>query len=540
MKENTILDIYQAQLEKKTIRKNLLTIVGSRLDSVSYDLNALDDKSSRAAACLQTHGCEKGDRVLISTRETLLIWSFFWGALKLGAVPCVLFPGLGNGGLEVRLKAAEACFFVTDIHPSKLINDIKYPDRLKRIIIADNKLSPVPTEGFEIVPEHLRLHFSSGPEDKSLFALYKEEKYQPIYHTDAVMPDDDAFIVFTSGTTGTPKPVVHRHGIADAIVSSMKNVLHAVPEDVYWCTAHPAWITGTVYGILGPMLCSVPSIQYEGNFHAKRWMPILQNQKVSLWYTAPTALRALKREEDSFFKDFDFSSLKQIYSIGEPLSEAVYHWSVRIFSQPVYDTWFQTECGTIRIANQPGAKIIPGWMGKAVSDCSAEITLPNPDGIGSLVLKSGFSSMFKEYYNMPEETSQKISDSFYQTGDLASQNEEGYFHFEGRADDVINTSGHLVSPMEIEQVLNEHTDVVSAAVIAEPDELLYEAPAAFIVLKEGKQWNRQLETALKVSVNNSVSPYAVPKHFYITENIPQTPSGKISRSELKEILNSML
>ncbi len=525
MKENTILDLYQAQLEKNPFRKNLLTIVNSRLDSVSYDLNVLDDKSSRAAACLQEYGCEKGDRVLISARETLLIWSFFWGALKLGAVPCVLFPGLGSGGLEVRLKAAEACFFVTDIHPSKSINDLKYPDSLKQIIIAEDKLTFPP---------------NADPESRSRCVLYQEDQYQPIYHSNALMPDDDAFIVFTSGTTGTPKPVVHRHGIADAIFSSMKDVLHAVPEDVYWCTAHPAWITGTVYGILGPMLCAVPSIQYEGNFHAKRWMPILQNQKVSLWYTAPTALRALKREEDSFFQDFDFSSLKQIYSIGEPLSVAVYHWGERIFSRPIYDTWFQTECGTIRIANQPGTKIIPGWMGKVVSDCHAEIALPNPDGIGNLTLSSGFSSMFKDYYNMPEETAQKSCDGYYQTGDLASRNEEGYFHFEGRADDVINTSGHLVSPMEIEQVLNEHADVESAAVVAEPDELLYEAPAAFIVLKEGTQWSRQMETALKVSVNNSVSSYAVPKHFYITENIPQTPSGKINRSKLKEILKSML
>ena len=525
MRENTILDLYKAQLEINPFRENLLTIVNSRLDSVSYDLNILDEKSSRAAACLQTYGCEKGDRVLISARETLSIWSFFWGALKLGAVPCILFPGLGNGGLEVRLKAAEACFFVTDIHPSKLVNDIKYPDSLKQIIIADEKLSSSP---------------NAEQENKSQFVLYKEDTYQPINYLDTVMPDDDAFIVFTSGTTGTPKPVVHRHGIADAIVSSMKDVLHAVPNDIYWCTAHPAWITGTVYGILGPMLCAVSSIQYEGNFHAKRWMPILQNQKVSLWYTAPTALRALKREEDSFFEDYDFSSLKQIYSIGEPLSAAVYHWGERIFTRPIYDTWFQTECGTIRIANQPGTKIIPGWMGKAVSDCHAEISQSNPDRIGNLTLKSGFSSMFKEYYNMPEETSQKTCDGFYQTGDLASQNGEGYFHFEGRADDVINTSGHLVSPMEIEQVLIEHAFVESAAVVAEPDELLYEAPAAFIVLKEGTQWTRQLETALKVSVNNNVSPYAVPKHFYIAENIPQTSSGKINRSKLKEILNSML
>lgn len=504
MNQNTLLSIYEDQLKTSQPGQTLLTVVDSRLNSVSYDMQTLDEKSSRAAACLKNCGCKKGSHVLISLRETVPLWSFFWGALKLGAVPCVLFPGLGAGGLEVRLKAADACILVTDIDPEKTLKFVNLPETLKKVILA-GKVCTNP-----------------------LYLTWDEEAVHPLTQSPEIEPDDDAFIVFTSGTTGTPKPVLHRHRIADAVVRSMKDVLHARQNDIYWCTAHPAWITGTVYGILGPMLCGIPSIQYEGNFHAKRWMPILQDQKVSLWYTAPTALRALMREDPAFFEEFDFSALKQIYSIGEPLGTAVYHWGEKTFSQPIYDTWFQTECGTIRIANQPGQKIIPGWMGKAVDD--TEIIQSDTN---KLLLKAGFTSMFKGYYNMPEADGQKMKDGIYETGDLIEINEEGYLHFEGREDDVINTSGHLVGPVEVEQVLTANPAVAEAAVVAEPDELSFEVPAAYLVLSEGQEWSRQLEATLKSAVNTGVSSYAIPKHFYIVNDLPHTESGKINRSVLR-------
>ena len=507
--EKTLLSAYRDQLINARSGKPLLTKVDSRLQTFPFDMSALDGKSSRAAACLRAHGCEKGDRVLISLRDSVSIWSFFWGSLKLGAVPSVLFPGLGSGGLEVRLRTADACFFVTDMDPAKLSGGIAFPETLKKIVLTGKTT------------------------EEPLFAGWNESDWQPLTESYEPAPDDDAFIVFTSGTTGTPKPVVHRHGIADAVIRSMKNVLHASADDVYWCTAHPAWITGTVYGILGPVLCGIPSLQYDGNFHAKRWMPILQDQRVTLWYTAPTALRGLMREEDDFFKNYDFSSIKQIYSIGEPLSEREFLWGEKIFGRPVYDTWFQTECGTIRIANQPGLPIRPGWMGRPVDD--TEICLD--EGLadhGKLRLKSGFDSMFKGYYGMPEAGSEKVADGIYDTGDLVSGDEEGLLHFEGRADDVINTSGHLVGPLEVEQVLNSHPAVATAAVTGVPDDLLFEAPAAFLVLEEGVEWDRRLETALKVAVNNGVSPYAVPKYFRVVDSLPQTQSGKINRAELKK------
>lgn len=501
--ENTLLSVYEQRLKAAVPGRTVLTVVNSRLDAMDVDLFSLDESSARAAGFLSRSGCSRGDRVLISLRESLPLEAFFWGALKIGAVPCVLFPELGPGGLEVRLKAAEAAFWVTDAEPSKFTGKVTFPASLKKVIST-----------------------AACTED-DLWVPYHEEDQLPIEAIAAAEPGDDAFIVFTSGTTGVPKPVVHRQGIADAIIRSMKNVLHEAPDDVFWCTAHPAWITGTVYGLLAPVLSGVRSVRYDGSFHAKRWMPILEKQKVSLWYTAPTALRALMREDVSFYRDFDLSALCQIYSIGEPLSARVCEWAEEAFRRPVYDTWFQTECGTIRIAGQPGTGFVPGTMGKPVDD--AEIRV---DPSGRLWLKAGFSSMFSRYDRMEAETAAKFTDGWYDTGDLVTLAENGALRFKSRADEVINTSGHLVGPLEVEQVLTAHPSVAAAAVTSEPDELLYEAPVAYLVLQPGQEWNRSLETALKVAVNSGVSVYAVPKRFYVVKDLPLTGSGKIDRKSL--------
>ena len=432
----------------------------------------LDSDVNRAANTLISRGIRKGDHFLICCADSYLIRCWFLGGLKIGAVPCIVFPGSGAGGLERRARG------------------------------ADSKLLIRNTDDFAA----------------------SSDRFTPAEMNE----DDPGFIVFTSGTSGAPKPVLHRRGIANAVIRSMKEVLHASPEDRFWCTAHPAWITGTVYGILGPALCGITAVLFDGAFHAGRWMPILADQRVTLWYTAPSALRGLMRAEDAFFKDFDFSNLKQIYSVGEPLSSDVFAWGIRVFGKPILDTWFQTETGTIRIANAPGKPLIPGTMGKAVDDTELEVrNIQN--GIGELWLRAGWESAFTGYYRREEETAAKFRDGWFRTGDAVRQEPDGTLTFIGRIDNVINTSGHLVGSFEIEQALMSVPEIADVYVIAEPDPLTWQKPAAHIQLHAGVVWERPLEMKLRKAVTEAIAPYAVPAHFYIEEEIRKTDSGKTIR-----------
>lgn len=482
---DTISFLLQKSLSENRDRTALIHISAARTTrKITYA--ELDSESSRAAHILQKAGIRTGSHVVICLTDSFLLRCYFLGALRLGAVPCAVFPGLGEGGLKTRLEGCDAALLVDDAFVKAHPADEEAPD----------------------FPWHI-----SGNEDP-------------------------AFQIFTSGTTGQPKAVVHLQRIGSAIERSMRDILHASPDDIYWCTAHPAWITGTVYGIIGPLITGMCSVAYDGAFHAKRWMPILQDQGVTLWYTAPSALRGLMREDADFFKGFDLSSLKQIYSIGEPLPADVYEWGRETFRQPVYDTWFQTETGTIRIANQPGSPVIPGKMGRAVDDTRCLVLDDNgepcaPGAIGKLWLRCGWDSCFLEYWHRPEDTEAKFRNGLFCTGDAVRTDEGGLFTFEGRADDVINTSGHLVGPFEIESALLQAEEVIDAAVIAEKDPLAYEKPAAFLVLAPGCEWSRELELKLRKTVTNAIAAYAVPAHFHISEFLPKTASGKTDRGALK-------
>jgi acetyl-CoA synthetase len=259
---------------------------------------------------------------------------------------------------------------------------------------------------------------------------------------------------------------------------------------------------------------------------------------VTIWYTAPTALRMLIQDETRILDKYTLPALKRVYSVGEPLNPEIIHWVRRVVKREIYDTWFQTETGAIMISNRPGLEVHPGSMGKPLQSIEAYVlaedySVLGPEMAGSLCLKKGWPSMYRTYLNMEEQYKSKFHGDYYNTGDQAKKDADGYFWFIGRNDDVINTSGHLVGPFEVESVLLEMEEIVDVAVIGAPDEMLFEKIVAFVKLKEGLTWSKGLEVQARIRVTRQVSPIAVPSEFVVVDRIPKNRSGKIMRRVLK-------
>jgi acetyl-CoA synthetase len=315
-------------------------------------------------------------------------------------------------------------------------------------------------------------------------------------------------------------------------------VLNLSEKDIFWCTADQGWVTGTSYGIIGPWSLGVTQVHFGGVYNAETWLKLLEEEGVNIWYTAPTALRMLLREDPDIFKKAHLPDLRHIFSVGEPLNPEVIHWARRTLGKEIYDTWFQTEAGAIMIANRPGLPIKPGSMGKPLEGMEAAILADNgkpADTLshGNLCLKPGWPSMFVTYVNNPEAYRSKFKNGYYYTGDTAYRDEEGYYWFLGRSDDVINTAGHLISPFEIESALLEIEEVTESGVIGAPDDLLFEKVVAYVVLHDRYFYSRELELKIRLYVANKVSSIATPQEILFVESIPKNKSGKIMRRVLK-------
>lgn len=487
----------------------LLRVFDGRLNERMISVREFESAVRSVAGALVRHGVKRGDHVFLSLTTQPELIQAFWAVLWLGAVPCALFPEHGAEALLARFQAGRADVLITDRESSALDEAAVSYGALR-----------------------MTLHYDS---------LTAETAGEPAAIPSDVTPDDPAFMVFTSGSTGFPKAVLHRHGIAPAILRSMRDVLGVGLDETYWCTAHPAWITGAVYGILGPVLSGVTMIAYNGAFHAKRWLPLIETAGVTTLYTAPSALRGLMRMDDAFYQGFDLSKLRAVFSVGEPLSGEVYDWGQRALGKTIYDTWFQSEAGTIRIANRRGEAVVPDWMGLPVDDCKAvllddelaEIPLSNAGRIGKLALRRGWESEFTGYYGNSELTDAKYTGDYYLTGDLAKCDERGRYHFIGRDDDLLNTSGHLLGPFEVEKLLNADAAVADAAVVSVPDPLVFEAVAAYIVLREGAVWDEAAELRVRKAVTSAIAAYAAPKVFILVDALPRNDAGKILRRELR-------
>lgn len=489
-------------------------------DFTFYDIHKL---SSRFASALTTLGIKKGDRVFALTGRIPELYIAAMGTLKMTAVFCPLFSVFGPEPIFQRLSKGDAKVLVTtkELFEKKVKPLLDRLPSLQFILLADEEL-------------HLSSEILSLP--RLLEEAYDEFFIPP---TD---PNDPALLHFTSGTTGTPKGALHVHGAVLMHYITGKYVLDFHGGDIFWCTADPGWVTGTSYGIIAPLVNGITNIVDEEEFDAARWYSILEEQKVNVWYTAPTAIRRLMRMDIHPKEKYNLEHLRLICSVGEPLHAEAVLWGEKTFGMPILDNWWQTETGGIMIANYLSMKVKPGSMGKplpGVEAAIAEVTdkeikiIADPNKQGHLVLKTGWPSMFRSYLHEEERYKKCFRGDWYLTGDLAKKDEEGYFWFVGRADDIIKTSGHMVGPFEVESILMEHVAVAEAAVIGKPEPIIGELVKAFLVLKTGIKPDEKLQLDIIGYARKKLGPAVAPKEIAFVNELPKTKSGKILRRLLK-------
>jgi acetyl-CoA synthetase len=475
--------------------------------------------SNRLGNALKGLGVQKSDRVFVFLPRIPELYVSTIAIAKIGAVVGPLFSAFGPDALRDRLQDSGAKVIITTPALLPKLDEIRdqLPD-LEYVIVVRNEGK---LKRGEISYEEL---------------LVSASEKLAVEHMN---PEDPLYLLYTSGTTGKPKGVVHVHNDIIGHHMTSKWVLDLRDDDVYWCTADPGWVTGTVYGIFGPWSNGTSIVTYEGRFDAKSWYELIDRLHVTVWYTAPTALRMLMKAGDSIINEFSMDSLRHILSVGEPLNPEVVRWGMKVYGLPIHDNWWQTETGMMLVANLPGLPIKPGSMGRPLPGVYASVV--DDEGnelghgqLGRLVVRPGWPAELrhiwrneekrKEYYKIP---------NWYFSGDNAWKDEDGYLWFVGRADDVINTAGHRVGPFEVESALVEHEAVAEAGVIAKPDQERGEIIKAFIVLKNGYTASDELLDDIKDFTKRKLAAHAYPREIEVKDSLPKTRSGKIMRRLLK-------
>jgi acetyl-CoA synthetase len=513
-------------------RKNHVALrwLGEHGEVREFTYSRLKEETARFANVLQGLEIKKGDVVCTLTGRIPELYIAALGTLKNGSIYCPLFSIYGPEPIYQRLSKGKAKVLVTTekLFIDKVEGLLDRLEHLEYVLLTDGK--------------EQRNHLI-----RSLPTLMERAKSTfNIEHTGA---EDPALLHFTSGTTGMPKGVVHVHKAALTHYVTGKYVLDFHPGDLFWCTADPGWVTGTSYGILAPLMHGITNLVVEAEFDAALWYRILEKERVSIWYTAPTAIRRLMRMNIDVLKEYNLDTLRNIYSVGEPLNPEAIRWSMDVLGRPIYDNWWQTETGGIMIANYPSMPVKPGSMGKPLPGIEVAIVhvtedengsagkirfIENAGETGELALKSGWPSMFRAYLDEKERYEACFIGEWYLTGDLASRDEDGYYWFVGRADDIIKTAGHMVGPFEVESALMEHPAVAEAAVIGKPDPMMGELVKAFVVLKDKYNPTEELQLELKGFSRKKLGPAVSPKEFEFVDDLPKTRSGKIMRRLLRD------
>ncbi|MEW9673785.1 acetate--CoA ligase [Ammoniphilus sp. 3BR4] len=481
-----------------------------------YTFLELKKLSNKFGNALRNLGIQKEDRVFVFMPRSPELYVSILGIAKIGAIAGPLFEAFMEGAIRDRLQDSGAVAIVTT---QELLNRIPIAElpELKHVILIG--------EG-------------SGLQGQVLYSEMMDQASDKL-EIEWVNREDGLLLHYTSGSTGKPKGVMHVHNAMIQIYQTAKWVLDLREEDIYWCTADPGWVTGTVYGMFGPWLNGASNVIRGGRFTAQDWYSTLEKYSVTVWYSAPTAFRMLMSMGDEMVKNYDLSSLRHILSVGEPMNPEVIHWGMKVFGKRIHDTWWMTETGAQLICNYPCMPIKPGSMGKPFPGISAAIVddqgieLP-PNRMGNLAIKAGWPSMMRKIWNNDEKYNEyfRLKD-WYVSGDSAYMDEDGYFWFQGRVDDVIMTAGERVGPFEVESKLVEHPAVTEAGVIGKPDPVRGEIIKAFISLREGYLATDELLEDIRNFVKTGLAAHAAPREIEIKDKLPKTRSGKIMRRVLK-------
>jgi acetyl-CoA synthetase len=499
-------------------------LAGDAVTEVTY--GALDAASNRFANVLAGLGVGRGDAVFVLAGRIPELYLAVLGSLKNGTPVSPLFAAFGPEPIATRLNLGAGSVLVTTatLYRTKVsrIRD-RVPTLRHVLVVPDDPDDPEP------VP--------AGTADLTALLAAASDAFDPV----PTAADDLALLHFTSGTTGAPKGAMHVHEAAVTHWATGRYALDLHPDDVFWCTADPGWVTGTSYGIVAPLLHGVTSVVDAADFDARRWYRILAEQRVTVWYTAPTAIRMLMKAGPALAAERPRPDLRLVASVGEPLNPEAVWWGQEVLGLPIHDNWWQTETGGIMIANTPAFDIRPGSMGRplpgveaaVVGRTDAGITLLGDGVEGELALRRGWPSMFRGYLNNPERYARCFAGDWYLTGDLVERDAAGYYWFVGRADDVIKSAGHLIGPFEVESVLMEHPAVAEAAVIGKPDPMVGEIVKAFVSLKKDAAADDALRLDILAHARRRLGAAVAPKEIAFLDTLPRTRSGKIMRRLLK-------
>jgi acetyl-CoA synthetase len=497
-----------------------------------YTYRRLATETARFAHVLRGLGVRPGESVFLLAGRVPRLYVAALGALKGQHLVCPLFSAFGPEPIKQRLLLGRASVLVTTAS------------------LYRRKIAPMRDE---LPMRHVILLDVDDQADAPAGTLAYGDLFDHaigVYRIAATSPETPALLHFTSGTTGTPKGALHVHDAVAMHRATAEEVFGLRRGDVYWCTADPGWVTGTSYGIIGPLTVGATLVVDEAEFDADRWYRILERQRVDVWYTAPTAIRMLLHAGPEMAAGRDLTSVDRAFSVGEPLSAEAVRWGIEHLGITFRDTWWQTETGAIMIANVAGAPVRPGSMGRPVAGIEATILktddegrvvlqhghvveLDDPEAIGMIALRPGWPSMFRAYLDDDERYHRAFADGWYLAGDLARRDGDGAYWFVGRADDVIKTAGHLIGPFEVESVLNEHPDVTGSGVYGVPDEVAGQLIHARVVLRRGVEPTDEVMTGIMAHARRRLGGAVAPREILAVDALPVTRSGKVMRRLLR-------